>query len=142
MFGKSPYQYRYYIDSVGAEAIEGWVYHRQHDKRRCRVEVRDMSNTLLASGETDILRADLGGRTCGFRLQFDGERLLQMTPGRFMLMVDGIKLASTYFFMPVMELTERQEILGGLQSDRLERENEQLTRRVAELENQLASADR
>jgi len=131
--------YRYHIERVTADGIEGWVYHQRH-RNPCRVQVMTMNRELIAEGTTEHLRSELDNRTCGFRLPNSGRKLHDLTPGRAMLVVDGIRLSTLYFFAPVdasvleRELLERHEILSGLKVDRLERENDQLTRRVAELE--------
>lgn len=140
-FMKRPSSFKFHIDRIGAEGIEGWAYHRRH-RNPVRVEIMTTNRVALAKGMTDILRNDLGGRTCGFRFPVNPRELLALTPSRFLLFVDGVKVANSYFFVPVeqglleRELVERHEMLDGLQASRLERENQVLLRRIAELENE------
>jgi len=135
--------YRYHIDRVSADGIEGWVYHKRRDTP-CKIQVLTMDGELLAEGVTDHRRPDMQGRECGFCLEVDRRRLVERMPGRAALVVDGIRLSTLFFFAPVdtslleAELLERHEILSGLKLARLERENEQLSRRVAELEQLLS----
>lgn len=135
-------RFKYHLDRIGAEGIEGWAYSRSH-RKPCFVEFRTTDGELLVSGTTNILRSDLEDRCCGFRLEVDPNKLLALSPGRFLLFVDGEKVANTFFFIPLdqslieREMIERYDTLLGLKSERLERENEYLTRKVAELESQV-----
>mgnify|MGYP003636978835 CR=1 FL=1 len=136
-------RFKYHIDRIGPDGIDGWAFNRSHQKA-CRIEILTLDKQPLASGVTNILRTDIDNRTCGFRLKVDTKQLMTLTPGRFMLLVDGVKVSSMQFFAPIdasvmeRELIERNETLSGLKADRLERENEYLSLRIAELENQLA----
>lgn len=141
---KEDQNYKYFIDRVSLDSIEGWAYHRKHNKC-CNIEIRTADGELLSKGIADLVRSDMANRACGFKLPVNSLKLLELTPRRFVLMLDSIKVADTYFFisfegkMIENELLERNEILESIKVTRLEKENEYLTKRVADLEQLLKS---
>jgi hypothetical protein len=131
-------RYRYHIEEFGYAHVSGWAIDRRTDKP-CRVCIRTISGTVVAEGMTGIVRADRGGRGCGFRLPLDAG-VVKLLPQRFLVYVDGVKVANCHVVVPLASdavfalMEEGREAFLAIKTERLERELEDATRRLAQLE--------
>ncbi len=130
--------YKYHIDLVTLSHIEGWAMHKKHDKP-CHVAIKTLGLEVVAEGMTSVLRQDMKNRRCGFSLPVKGD-LMSLVPGRFLVFVDGVKVANCHVVVPLsistipQALEARSQALVSLRTERLEREVEMLSRRLAEIE--------